>query len=234
MKKINLILLTFILTVVLLAAEVFIVKSASGYEPETNVVYAKVEIPEDAIVQEEMLEEKKVQISMVHRQSVKSMKDITGRKVKTDIEEGEMLLSSRLYAENEMDDVKVKDKNNRLFSLELKGDQANGWWLMSDQYVDIIFVPNGKAGIHSTQKPENPESVSTMNTGSIGSETENYVQRLRNIRIAALIDDKGKLVKNGERPMLPRYVSFEVTDKQDEFLAYAKGNGRLEISVIPQ
>jgi len=234
MKRINLILLTLILTVVLLGVEVFIVKSVSKYEPEMSVVFAKVKIPENTIVQEDMLEERKVEISMVHRLSVKGVKDIAGRKARMDIEAGEMLLSSRLYAENEMDEIRVTDKNNRLFSVELKGDQANGWWLTADQYVDILFVLDKRTGLLGDRKPHDNNATGKADAGLMQTEPVSGVQRLRNIRIAALIDDKGKLVKNGERSVLPRYVCFEVTDRQDEFLAYAKGNGRLEISVIPQ
>ena len=47
------------------------------------------------------------------------------------------------------------------------------------------------------------------------------------------IDEKGRLVKDTEGTALPRYISFELSDDQCDFLAYAKGNGRLEISVIP-
>jgi len=218
MKKISLILLTLILTFVLLVVEVIIVKSVSRYEPEFDIVYAKTRIHEDTILQPEMLQEKKVNASLVHRQSIRSMKEIIGKKVKVDIEEGEMMLSPKLYADSEIEEIKITDKNNRLFSIEFKGDQANGWWLGEDQFVDIIFVPGERL---------------QSNMYKSGWTDIYPVQRLRNIRIAALIDDRGKLLKKGEKTTLPRYVSFEVTDEQVEFLAFAKGSGRLEISVIP-
>ena len=105
-----------------------------------------------------------------------------------------------------------------MFTVEFNGDQVNGWWLKEGQYVDIIFIPSEKA-----------QKVTT-----ITDDQKTYkVERVRNVRVAAIIDDKGKLVKDSEKASTPKYVSFEVNDKLDEFLAYAKGNGRLEISVIP-
>jgi Flp pilus assembly protein CpaB len=35
------------------------------------------------------------------------------------------------------------------------------------------------------------------------------------------------------RRLLPKYVLLEVTEEQAVFLAYAKSNGRLELSGIP-
>lgn len=53
------------------------------------------------------------------------------------------------------------------------------------------------------------------------------------IRVAAIISQEGKLIKNDDRYSLPKYICFEVNTEQDEMLAYAKSNGRIELSVIP-
>jgi Flp pilus assembly protein CpaB len=233
MKKFNIILLTVILTVILLIVEVLIVKNISRYEPELTVIYAKSKIPENTVIQGETLQEKKVGISAAHKYSIKNARDIIGRRSKIDIEEGEMMLTSKLYEANELEEIKVMDKNSRLFSIEFKADQANGWQLRSGQYVDIIFIPNNNMRIHSIKQSGNQNAAHAGGFEQMIHEVGGGVQRIKDIRIAALIDDKGKLIKNSGRDTLPRYISFEVTNQQDEFLAFAKGNGRLEVSVIP-
>lgn len=233
MKKINVILLTIILTIILLIVEVLIVKNVSRYEPELTVIYAKSKIPENTVIRGEMLQEKKIGISVAHKYSIKNAGDIIGRRSKIDIEEGEMILTSKLYEANQPEEIKVMDKNSRLFSIEFKADQANGWQLRTDQFVDIIFIPNNNIRMHSIKQTGNQGAFQTGDLEPAIYEVDGGVQRIRNIRIAALIDDKGKLVKDGEMATLPRYISFEVNNRQDEFLAYAKGNGRLEVSVIP-
>jgi Flp pilus assembly protein CpaB len=233
MKKFNIILLTIILTVILLIVEVLIVKNISRYEPELTVIYAKSKIPENTVIQGEMLQEKRVGISAAHKYSIKNARDIIGRRSKIDIEEGEMMLTSKLYEANELEEIKVMDKNSRLFSIEFKADQANGWRLRTDQFVDIIFIPNSNVKMHSIKQAGNQNAAQTGDLEPMIYEVDKGVQRIRNIRIAALIDDKGKLVKDTGRITLPRYISFEVNNQQDEFLAFAKGNGRLEVSVIP-
>lgn len=213
MKRFKMLVAVALLTVILVGAEIYIIRAATSYEPVTEVVFARVKIPEDTLITGEMLEIKKVGLASVHKLSVRKSENILGKRSATDIESGEMILSSKVGSSDAMEKIKVKDKNKRLFSVEFKGDQANGWWLLTDQNVDIIFVP-GEAGTSE----------------GMG----NDVKKLENIRIAALIDERGKLLKNNDRSTLPRYISFEVTDQQAAFLAEAKSKGRLELSVIPE
>lgn len=231
MRRFNLIAAAFILVIILLAVEIIIVKSASKYEPSIGIVFAKVRIPEKTIITSEMLETKKVGISFAHRQSIRDTGSVVSKKAGMDIEAGEMILSSKLGSEG-MEEIAVKDKSKRLFSVEFKGDQANGWWLLADQNVDLIFIPDKRTDVHMAADTAKDEKSGM--TGATDEKTVGEVQIIKNIRIAALIDDRGQLLKNSERTALPRYVSFEVTDEQASFLAYAKGNGRLEISVIPR
>ncbi|HOJ10594.1 MAG TPA: SAF domain-containing protein [Clostridiales bacterium] len=210
MKRTKLIIITVILSVVLLAVQTYIVKTGSEYEAKVKVVFAKEYIPANTEITEDMLEMREVNIGLAHLKSVTNAGKLIGKKTKMDIEAKEMILESKIYKENElMEKIAVKNDNNRLFTLELKGDQANGWWIEADQYVDILFVP--------TQKPE-----------------ERKVERMEKIRVAALISQEGKLIKNNiDRNVIPKYICLEVDTKQDELLAFAKGNGRIELSVIP-
>lgn len=213
MKRIKMLAAAVLVTVLLMGVEIYIIRAATSYEPTTEVVFAKMKIPENTIVTADMLELRKVELGMVHKLSVRSPEVLDGKRTAVDIESGEMVLSSKVGSSDEMEKIRVKDKNKRLFSVEFKGDQANGWWLLTDQNVDILFIPS--------------EDGNSVNSSS-------GIKKLKNIRVAALIDDRGKLLKNNERATLPRYISFEVTDEQASFLAYAKSRGRLELSVIPE
>jgi hypothetical protein len=249
MKRIRLAAAALILAAALLSVEVIIVRSASRYEPEVSVVYAKAEIPQGSKITPEMLEGRKVSVRLIHRKAFRHLEDVVGKWASAHIEAGEMILGSRLCEEMNTEKIEVKDKKNRLFTVEFKNDQANGWWLAEDQYVDIIFIPNervfmkqGPAGAYENEEAANAGgSRTSLEAGKAGDEfyqdihdyTYTKIKRLSNVRIAALIDDKGKLINKSDRSAVPRLISFEVDIRQDEFLAYAKGNGRLEISAIP-
>ncbi|MGI6776688.1 MAG: Flp pilus assembly protein CpaB [Acetivibrionales bacterium] len=213
MRKFNLIIITSVLVVILLLIEILIIRTASDYQPKVNIVYAGVKIPQGTVIEQGMLVSKEVYANMAHPLSLRSIEGVLGKKAKMDIEEGEMVLEPKLTDRSGMQEVKLKDKNSRLFSVEFKADQANGWWLETGQYVDIIYVPGRNTDL---------------------AEPGIFVQRLNNIRVVALIDEKGNISKNSDQNVLPRYVCFEVSDEQDEFLAYAKNNGTLELSVIPK
>lgn len=226
MKKANVIVLTIILSIIFLGIEIIIVRKAAQYEPKRSVVYAGVNIKAGEIIREEMLEEKETGISNIHEQSFRSKDEIIGKKAEAELFEGEMVLAGRLNDGTKSEEIKVLDKKNRLFTVEFKGDQVNGWWLQEGQYVDIIFIPDEKA----------QKEILGANSSQQGTELQKAysAERIKSVRVAAIIDDKGNLIKEDtESTSMPKYISFEVDEVLDEFLAYAKGNGRLEISVIP-
>lgn len=240
MKKVNLVLIALVLAAGLLVIEIIIIRKAVDFEPQIEVIYARKKIPAKTEVTQDMLEKRKVGISYAHSQSVKDERYAAGKRTRADIEEGEMILSSRLGWTDEMEEIKVEDKNNRLYTVEFKADQANGWWLMVGQRVDIIFVPNEKTRAPAAKQvlPQASSPASGNNKKDIedrleGEELDVKIQRLKNIRVAAIFDEQGKPMDNSKRAVMPKYVSFEVNDKQDELLAYGKSNGRLELSVIP-
>jgi Flp pilus assembly protein CpaB len=227
MRRSGFILTAFILVILLVAAEVFIIRSASNYEPKFRVLFAKEKITARSRITSDMLEFRNVGLSFVHSQSVKSLDQAVSKTARTDIEKGEMILSSRFNADD-TDLIEVKDKNKRLLSVEFKGDQANGWLIRKDQFVDILFIPNEKNTGQADMSAVVTDSLFPGKTDFNGK-----VRILNEIRIAALVDDRGKLLENSKGAALPKYVSFEVTNEQADFLAYAKSNGRLELSVIP-
>ncbi len=235
MKKVNTLLTAFIIVIILLAAEIAIVKSVSGYESKASVVYAKCHIPEGTVIEESMLEVREIELSYMHKQSVRDKTAITGKKSSAEIYEGEMILMPEIL-ENDTRNIKIIGEDNRLFSIELKGDQANGWLVEAEQFVDIIFIPSRQLCDDELFKNmmesivENYEQEERgLNLKCVISDT---VWIIGKIRIAAVIDDSGNILETGEYKNKPRYVSLEVNQRQAHFLAYAKSSGRLELSII--
>ncbi len=196
------------LTVALVITEIMIIRSVSRFEPEVEIMYAKTKIECDAVIDSGMIEMRKVGVNYLHRLSIRDARDAVGKSARLDIEQGEMILSSKLGEEDKK--IEVVDRNKRLFSVAFNGDQANGWQISPDQYVDIIFVPGDvmKGGQQS--------------------------RVLKNIRIAAVINENGRIYKGSDNTTAPKYISFELTEEQAGFLAGAKGEGRLELSIVPE
>lgn len=234
MRRFGSLLAVFILVLLLVIVEIVIIKSASKYEPQVRVVFAKARIPERTVITPDMLELRDIDLSLVHRLSLRSISEATSKRAGMDIEAGEMVLSGKLKSE-EMEVIEVKDRNKKLFSVEFKGDQANGWWLMTDQKVDIIYIPDEDPVSSAAPKADIAQGNEDLAAAPVEGNEDfgDKIRVLKDVRIAALIDENGKLLKNNGRATLPRYVSFEVTDEQVGLLAFAKGHGRLELSVVP-
>lgn len=230
MRRFGTVLAVFVLVIILVVTEIVIIRSASKYEPKIGVVFAKIRIPEQTVITPEMLEIRNVDISYAHRMSIRNVSDAVSKTAAIDIEAGEMILSGRLdNGKKEFADV--SDAGKKLFSIEFKGDQANGWWLATGQKVDIIYIPEEKpAAVHGPQ--DGGDSKDTAASAKIEN-LNSKIRVLKDIRVAAVIDENGNLLKNSGRITVPRFISFEVTDEQAGVLAYAKGHGRIELSVSP-
>lgn len=214
-------------------AEIVIIKAGTQYEPVIEVVFAAQDIKEKTVITEDMLEVKKVNINLVNKNTVKNKREVINKRASSDIVKGEMMLSSKVRAADDLYSINI-DSEKRIFCLELKPDQASGWMLKVGQAVDIIYIPNDTT---SKDPSKIPNPLAHNKSGSNGEGSYYYsnglVQKLPNIKIVALIDDKGKQIEDSNTTM-PKYVCLEVTQSQDEFLAYCKSNGRLELSAIPE
>ena len=219
MKKPFFIIITLVLTAALLVAEIFVVKTASELEPETGVVFAAKQIPEGTEITQDMVELRDVNISYAHRLSVTDINRLQGMVAGSAIEEGEMILSSRIEQPDAGERIEVQDADNRLFTVEFKPDQANGWRVLPGTNADIIYIPRDES--------RGDVKVITSELPEFSAYT------IEGIRVAAVLDDKGRVYDEKSGNTLPSYICFEVTSRQAEFLAYAKGSGRLEIAVIP-
>lgn len=232
MRKINTILITIVITIILLVVEIVLVRGATKYEPKVSIIYSSIKIPEGTIIEANMLEERSVSINAASRQSVNDANKIIGKRTKIEIEQGEMMLDGKLTDADEVNEIEVMDEDSRLFSIEFKPDQVNGWWIKEGQYVDIIFIPNEETNLKE-ESTTNKETITFEDVGYSGVLTYSEYKRINNVRVAALIDEKGNFIKNTGKEAVPRYISFELKKGLDAFFAYAKGNGRLEVSVIP-
>lgn len=228
MKRPKTLIVALVLLAVLLVVEVFVIKKASDYEPKIKVIYAKVKIPAETVISKDMLIEKEVALSLVNINAVKDAAEAIGKAAKFDIEEMEMITKSRLMEKVEEKKIEMENPNSRLITIKFEPDQVNGWWL--DERVDIIFIPNDNSG----DKPK-PAMINNMQQNDETSEKAVYdssgIVRLENIRVAAIIDESRQLVEDiVDATYSPILVSFEVNTEQDKFLAWAKYNGKIEVS----
>ena len=232
MKKTGFALFGVLLFFIIATGTGIYIKSISNYEPKAEYVYASQDIPAKAIITEKMVALKEKPISDGHRLSVTDINEVIGKRATVDIIKDEMLLKSRLVNPNDRtSEIELTNKNNRKFTVEFKPDQACGWCLTTNQQVDIIFVPNPGLQNQEIQTVPTTPDYNKKKPDSIGFNKSN-ITRLQNVRIAGIIDEAGNVI-DSKKDVIPKYICFEVDKNQDEFLAWAKSNGRLEVSAVP-
>jgi len=223
MKKAGWIVGTLLIIVLLMTIEISIIGNASGAEEKKPVVFTKVPVEKGTLVTADMLETREIGREAQHPEALAQIQSVVGKRACVPLLPGEMVLKSRL-SEPGHGIIKADDINNRLFGLELKGDQANVWRLTGNSRIDIIFIPN-HGNLQS--QPSNIEGLKEVVSVADG------VRILENIRVAGLTDGDGKPVDLEKQGNEPKYVLFEVTQEQAAFLAYAKSIGKLELASIP-
>jgi|LSQX01.3.fsa_nt_gb Flp pilus assembly protein CpaB len=222
MKRYSWIISALIIFILLAAVEMTIISNASTKDTKEKVVYVKVHVDKDAIITEDMLELREISTEAIHPNALRRVDEAVSMRARIDIEADEMLLKAKLIS-SEDDIIKAEDTSKRLICVELRIDQANAWQLKEDKHVDIIFVPN------SVEQGENsPEAA-----GLIDVVPSKGVKIIKDVRIAGIFDEDAKQTDITEADSIPKYLSFEVTAEQAVFLAYAKNNGKLELSAIP-
>jgi len=215
---------TFIILIVLVAAEVSIISYVSKDDIKQKVVCAAVRIEKNTVITANMLEIREISSDAVHPEALGNIDEAVSMRAGMVIEAGEMLLKGKLFS-RENDIIRARDANKRLISAEFRADQANAWQLVEDQYVDIIYVPN-----KADEEEQPPEAEGVVDASS----EPNGVKMIKGIRIAGVIDEDAKKADIRETDSIPKYVSFEVTQEQAVFIAYAKNNGKLELCCIPE
>jgi len=223
MAKFKTISITLLLAVILLVAEIIIVRKATDYEPQIEMVFADCKIPEGTAITDQMLTKKSVAASSRHKYSILKTELAVGKIANTDIEQGEMVLSTKLADVKKQDIEILLGDDGRLIAVELDAEQANAWRLESGSYVDLLYIPT---------KLLSPTLINSESSTKFDPAI-NY--RFENIRIAALVDTKGRLIKGGDDEQaydtqeLPRYILFEVPLGTDEEIALAEVAGKLEV-----
>lgn len=236
-KKPSYFALGIILFFIIMTGSGLYIKFVSSFEPKITLVYAKTDIPNKTLITADMVEEKEVPLSSNNKYAIKSKNDVIGNKSVAPIFQDELILSTRYSKPDQVNGVNIKDKNNRIFTLDLKADEANGWQIHEDSYVDLIFVPNPT----QKQNPIPSSSASYNNTlppqqGQMPISATNFdesqIVRLSKIRVAAIIGENNQVIDpSKDKDIIPKYVSFEVTTNQDTFLSWAKQYGHINVSL---
>lgn len=201
-RSVTMVILSITILAVLIIMEVNIIRAASGVGNEVEVICAAGDIEKGTVIQPGMLITRNIPAEMANYALKGAPDNYMGKRADCFLHKGEVL-----YAENLVASINKKEEGNVLMAIDVKGDQANGWWIDEDYIVDVYIVYNGDA-----------------------KKTECISDR----RVAALLDEAGNRIiseKNNKKSVVPRFISLEVTPEQAYLLAEAKNNAKAVLTV---
>jgi hypothetical protein len=201
-RKVKIISLCVFILIILICAEVIMINTATGSGSDVQVICAASDISKGELITLDLLVLKKIPLEMSGSALTGKPEDYVGQKVGCYLHKGEVLYSDNLLASS-----KFKDEGKVMMAFDLKGVQANGWWIEEDCIVDLMLVYNGD---------------------------EKNVKTIQDIRVAALLDEAGNRLISGseaKRPAPPVYMSVEVTADQALLLAGIKSNDKIVLAV---
>ena len=126
MLKLKYIIPALILAAVLMTAEILIIRSAAEYEPKAEAVYAAERIARGTIITGSMVKVKSIDMNATHRSAFGRTGDVIGKAARMDIEQDEMLLSSKVEEPRNTNAIPVKTPE-RDFSHRIK--RGPGKWM---------------------------------------------------------------------------------------------------------
>jgi pilus assembly protein CpaB len=212
LKSVNNLIILVIIVVILLAVQSYLVRQASNIDAKVTVYVATTDIEANTLIDDKMLRATQRNLIDVPLNYVKSKSDIVGKFAVNNIYRNEELLTNDLKIYKDDFFFNLENTNNQFMSIAFNSDAANGWRLMKDQRVNIIFSPY------------------QVSEGSVLS----MPRVIENIRVVDILSEtlKSYNINSNEEMGVPKYIIFEVTPDIAEYLTHVKDKGRLEISVL--
>ena len=173
----------------MLVLMILVYSAVSGKESEkfTSLYLFKSDLPSGSIIAAADILEIKVQSDTGLSTEYADAYEITGKYIHSDVRSGQLVLKSDLF-DNESsrvyDDI---EPGNVLYTLSLKAEDVNGWWIRPGNLVDILIYD--ETGYNNFSQREdsdvkNPETI-------------------ENLKIIRLMDENGKdTAKSGKPPVL--------------------------------
>lgn len=213
-KSANNLLVIILLVAILLGIQSYLVRQASNIEAKATVFVATMDIKPNTEIKEGMFRATQRDLTDLPLDIVKSKESIVGKFASQNIYKNEELLSKDLKVYKDDFFFNLENNNNQFISIAFTADAANGWRLMKDQRVNIIYSPFQRVD---------------------GSEYQ-ASRVISNVRVVDIITEtlKSYNINSNEDVGIPKYIIFEVDPATAEYLANVKDKGRLEISLLSE
>ncbi|MHB1485167.1 MAG: Flp pilus assembly protein CpaB [Saccharofermentanales bacterium] len=205
MKKKNQILLTCGISVLIFLI-LFYFMSKSAKENEYDIFLLNRDINAGEKIEKTMLTILSIPQSSILPNAYKDINEIIGKFVLNDMKKGDMLSKRDLINLQNGIIYPALHKGNVLYTISLKAEDANGWWLAKGNKVQVFI---GKDSDDPVNSPEKIESA----------------------KIIRIMDESGAEI-NQDLIKEPKMVCLEVKDEEAKILFKAEGTRKIKLIAL--
>jgi Flp pilus assembly protein CpaB len=164
-----------------------------------------------SIIASDMIRSVKIPKETILPNACKSREEIIGMFALTDMKKDGILSAEDIAIEQNGVSYKNLKEGDVLYTLALKPEDANGWWLAKGNIVDLLLL--NQSGYKAESETADEPGV--------------FIDVIESVRILRIMDETGEQIDTGEKPA--RLVCLELTMEQAKAVFKTENTKRIKI-----
>jgi hypothetical protein len=229
-KKLNLLSLSFVLTVSVFIATTAVQRVFVAYEPTVKVLVAAQDIQVNRPVNKFMFKQVNVPLNVVMNFKVlKNFDDISGQYSTEYIHNGEILRDEAIALKNEVKIIEIEPGREKV-SVKLKApENAVSYQIKTGDKVNLYFTGRNRLvkSLCSNKETSSPAAL------DIRDESYSTVKLLDTTSILGIFDETGNSLSDIQRNAKIDTVVFSVNHQDSILISNLKDQGTFDITGLP-
>lgn len=210
MKKRNQLIWTCVISIAILLI-LYLFLNQQDRSGDTEIFLLNKNLKAGSVIASDMIRGVKISRNTILPNACKSKEEIVGMFTLTDLKKDEILSVEDISIEKNGLSYQNLNEGNVLYTLALKPEDANGWWLAKGNIVDLLLLK--PAGLK-------PVSATVEESGII-------IDVIESVRIARIMDETGVPIDTGEKPA--KLICLELSMEQAKAVFETESTKRIKI-----
>ncbi len=229
-KRINMISLSVVLTIIVFIATTAVQRFFVSYEPTVKVLVAVQDIQANRSLDRFMFKTAEAPVSLVmNLKVIKKLEDIRDRYSVETIHKGEILRDEAIAFKNEVKIIEVEQGKEKISIKVRAPENAVSYQIKAGDKVNLYFT--GRYGLikYLSAKKE----IYLPNSQNLKNDDYSSVKILDNLPVLGIFDDNGNALGDSRRDAKIDTVVFAVSHEDSIMINSLKGQGTFDITGLP-
>ncbi len=204
-RKISILTIAVILTVILFGVSTYMQRKLINYEPETKCYVAKNDIERYEKIEEDMLKQVNIPMNLVmNMKIIQNIEDIEGMYAESKIYAGQILVKNQLGTKEDLS-IFEGEKDKEKIAIKIKSAE-NG--------VSYRIKERSLVNVYATLRTEYTNNVFADKTRQyIGDNDDGYctIKILNNVRVIGVFDNNGLQINDRTEELIPDTIMISVS-----------------------